>query len=178
MPDTYGALRQQGSYAAGQKQGEWVYYSTPGVLAQRYDHSTGQLLYWRSPDGREQAGPEAARNHPALYLGGSGGLLHNMLTAELIEKIPPQLGTDSIDVTVAISGAGAVDSVFLPQRPTGKPSTLQRAAVQAIRNAPADWASARKTDQAVPGLYRLRLVTTFTRIGNSSRRSAELRQLD
>lgn len=153
---------ESGMVEKNQKTGVWEYYSYAAngqqLLMQKYDHSTGKLLYFR-PDGKEYTAEIAPNqwvktllDQPPWCVGGYEALISFM--TEL--KYPAQAQAHDVQgrvvVSFVIDTLGAVSGHKVVQ---GIGYGCDEEALRVAQSTPAEWVPGRIGSRAVPVVYEL-----------------------
>ena len=153
---------ESGMLEKGEKIGVWEYYSYAAngeqILAQKYDHTTGKMVYFR-PDGKEymaevQPGvwEKTLLTQPPWCIGGYEALAAYMAKINYPAPAQNRNVQGKVVISFLVDTLGNISNQKLVQ---GIGSGCDEEALRVSRTVEAKWAPGRIGSRAVPVIYEL-----------------------
>ncbi len=156
------SLLNQGEYKEGQRTGTWEFYNAEGEVIQRFDYSTGQLLYFKPDEDAAQKfeiktelGTDSATlDRPPMHIGGPSEASNGLFAAKL--SYPAEARDSGINGTVVISFFVGVDGKATDHEvKEGIGGGCDEEALRAVKQIPDRWIPGELDGKAVTARFLL-----------------------
>lgn len=157
LDDTTAVVQAKGVYRAGKRTGMWTFFDRNAVVIQKYNYSTGRLLFYRAESGEQPTIESLSLNHPLLYAGGKEKLVNDI--AESVNSIALlNLGKfGKAEYVFSVDSTGAQVGVGLAAGTA--PTKYDKFMLDALSKIPGTWLPLIVNGRSVAATYRVRLVS-------------------
>ncbi|MGI4738258.1 MAG: toxin-antitoxin system YwqK family antitoxin [Janthinobacterium lividum] len=157
LDDTAAIVQAKGVYSLGKRTGMWTFFDRNSVVIQKYNYSTGKLLFYRVETGEQPTFTSLSLNHPLLYGGGKAKLVNDI--AESINSIAlMNLGkVGEAEYVFSIDSTGTQVAVGLAA--STPPTKYDKFMLDALSRIPGTWLPSVINARRVAATYRIKLVS-------------------